>query len=497
MNASVPAQILVRWNALSATVRLALAGAAVAIVAASVFVTALARAPRVPLFATPLRGEQLAEVEERLAEWNVAFTPTADNAVVDASHRNDLLLRLSLAGVPHDHVDGSAEALADVGVLTPPEVIDARTRAGLAGDIELALRSVDGIDDARVIIAPAKPAEFASDVARDARASVRVRLRPGAQLSHEAISGVRAFVASSVAGLDPSRVTILDDRGIALNDRDDAETGADAADVQRSLQTALDEAFGVGATIVRVRAEFDRSESSQREIVRTSLGNAAISQDSVSETYAGDGKRYEKRGGRTDRGSDLRETASSLPPGSISRVSTAVFVDSARAVDLGKVRDLASAAVGYDARRGDELSVQAVRFERPTAPAHRSRWWLLYGAFVSLVPALVLAVAIVAAARYAIRPLSRALRRFSERAAIAERSSALTGIAPARVHGALAGEPAHAAAAIISALPAATAAAVLELYPAHEREAIVRRMQRRVGPLVPTASDVFGPHAGS
>ena len=97
--------------------------------AASVFVTALARAPRVPLFATPLRGEQLAEVEERLAEWNVAFTPTADNAVVDASHRNDLLLRLSLAGVPHDHVDGSAEALADVGVagarVTLYEVADA------------------------------------------------------------------------------------------------------------------------------------------------------------------------------------------------------------------------------------------------------------------------------------------------------------------------------------------------------------------------------------
>ena len=237
-------------------------------------------------------------------------------------------------------------------------------------------------------------------------------------------------------------MTILDDRGIALNDRDDGETGSDAADVQRSLQTALDEAFGAGSTIVRVRAEFDRSESSQREIVRTSLGNAAISQDSVSETYAGDGKRYEKRGDRADRGSDLRETASSLPSGGIARVSTAVFVDAARAVDLGKVRDLASAAVGYDARRGDELSVQSVRFERPAAPAHRSRWWLVYGALVSVVPALVLAVAIVAAARYAVRPLSRALRRFSERAAIAERSSALTGIAPARVHGALAGEPA-------------------------------------------------------
>jgi len=56
-------------------------------------------------------------------------------------------------------------------------------------------------------------------------------------------------------------------------------------------------------------------------------------------------------------------------------------------------------------------------------------------------------------------------------------------------------EPPHAAAAIISALPAATAAAVLELYPAHEREAIVRRMQRANTPLIPDADEILGRHA--
>jgi flagellar motor switch protein FliG len=66
------------------------------------------------------------------------------------------------------------------------------------------------------------------------------------------------------------------------------------------------------------------------------------------------------------------------------------------------------------------------------------------------------------------------------------------GYAPARVRGALAHEPPHAAAAIISALPAATAAAVLELYPQHEREALVRRMQRAPSPLIPDAHEVLG-----
>jgi flagellar motor switch protein FliG len=55
------------------------------------------------------------------------------------------------------------------------------------------------------------------------------------------------------------------------------------------------------------------------------------------------------------------------------------------------------------------------------------------------------------------------------------------------VRGALANEPPHAAAAIISALPAATAAAVLDMYPEHERAAIVRRMQRPASPLLSDA----------
>ena len=78
-------------------------------------------------------------MQEQLAAWSVPFSPSVDNVTVDASRRNDLLLRLSLAGIPHAHVETTGEALANVGVLTPQAVIDAQTRSGLAGDIEIAL----------------------------------------------------------------------------------------------------------------------------------------------------------------------------------------------------------------------------------------------------------------------------------------------------------------------------------------------------------------------
>ncbi len=152
------AQLLTRWNTLPRALRLAVGAAVLAMATIAAAAAIVAHPARTPLFAASLHPEQLAEVEERLAAWNVAFTPTAENVIVDARRRNDLLLRLSLAGVPHLHLVNSAEALESIGVLTPQAVIEAQTRAGLAGDIEAGLRSIDGVDDVRVIVAPAKAA---------------------------------------------------------------------------------------------------------------------------------------------------------------------------------------------------------------------------------------------------------------------------------------------------------------------------------------------------
>jgi flagellar M-ring protein FliF len=484
------AQLAARWSALSQPAR-AVTGAALVLLAAIAVLWAVASHPsRVALFATALHPEQLGEVEERLASWNVAFTPLADNVVVDAGRRNDLLLRLSLAGVPHAHVQTTGEALAGVGVLTPQAVIDAQTRAGLAGDIEAGLRGIEGVDDARVIVAPAKTAEFADESSREASASVRVRLRTGSRLSREAVAGIRGFVAAGVPGLTPEHVTILDDRGIALDDQD---TGADAGDLQASLQTALDAAFGEGATVVRVHAEYSSERNSERDVRRAPLGGAAIAHAGRVESFDDAGKRYRRRDETEDRGSETHELVSESRGGAIRRLSTAVFLDVARGLDAGKVRDLAGATVGYDAARGDSLVVQAVDF-RHERTARKDAWWLLYGAVVPLLPVLVVAGAVLLAARTALPGLTALLRAVVERAAVDRTAKAVAGFAPARVRSVLAHEPPHAAAAIISALPAATAAAVLDLYPPHEREAIVKRMARPHSPLIGDAAELLRRH---
>lgn len=453
------AALHVRWNALPRAVRI-LTGAllfAVAAVAATVVIAA--HPSRTALFPMPLHPEQLAEVQEQLAAWNVPFAPAAENVVVDAGRRNDLLLRLSLAGVPHPHLSSTGEALSSIGVLTPEAVVEAQTRAGLAGDIEAGLRGLDGVDDARVIVAPAKSAQFADETAHDATASVRLRLRAGTRLSRGAIAGIRAFVAASVPELQPGRVTILDDRGVALGDQPAAAD--DAGDLQRSLQTALDTAFGEASAIVRVRAEYESSRTAKREIHRTPFG--------------------------------ARESFAQFPAGALRRLSAAVFVDRNRALDLAKVRELASATLGLDTQRGDLLSVEDVDFHRQQLP-RKDPLWLVYDAVVPLAPALIIAIGMVTCARIAVPPAASAIQGMIEHAAVDRASRAAAGFPPARVRSMLEQEPPHAAAAIISALPAATATAVLELYPPHERQAIVRRMQRRHSALVPDAQELLRRH---
>src|SRR5260370_5177225 len=367
------ATFMQRLRALPPRARLAALLALVAIVAAGALAATVARDARVALFATPLRPDQLAEVEQRLAAWSVPHATTNDNVRVDPGKRSGLLLRLALAGVPHAHLAGSDEALAHVGALTPQSVLEAQTREALAADLALGLRGLDGVADARVVIAPSSAGVYADEARRDASAGVRITLASGARLSVRTVAGIKAFVASGVPRLDAQPVTVVDDRGIAL----DADgSGDDAGDVQAALQSALDAAFGAGATIVRVHREPLGEQRDVRDVRRAALPGA-IGRASSDERYASNAKKYSKTTGTEDHGSDTREEHRVANASATARLTVAVFVDAARGFDLAKLRALAAATVGIRAERGDVLRVEAVTFGdgARSAPAIPAPGW--------------------------------------------------------------------------------------------------------------------------
>jgi flagellar biosynthesis/type III secretory pathway M-ring protein FliF/YscJ len=445
------------------------------------------RDTRIALFPTPMRSDQVAEVVERLAEWNVPFIAGADNVKVDARRRNELLLRLSLAGIPHLHRPGSSETLERIGPLTPQSVLDAQQREGLAGDLAAALRGIAGIDDAQVIIAPGRTAAFADEASSAPSAGVRLRLKPGAHLERDAIEGIRRFVADSVSGLSGARVAILDDRGLVLDgERAHAD---DALALESSLQSVLDQAFGAGAAIVRVRLDFDARARELRDLHRAPLSGSPISQTSLDERYSSEKKHYSKVHALEDRGSDVHEEQTEIPPGAVARVSVAIAVDAKRNLDLAAIRSLASATLGLVSGR-DTLDVEAIAFAHPPVEA-AAPFWSIFGLIASIAPVVAWSALVFCVVRWGGAPLARAFETAMRRLALGPTSRAIAGYPPARVRGALRDEPPHTAAAIISALPAATATAVLELYPAEERAAIIRRMQRETAPVVPDFESVL------
>jgi len=309
------------------------------------------------------------------------------------------------------------------------------------------------------VIAPSSAGVYADEPRRDASASVRVTPSAGTRLSARTVAGIKAFVAGGVPGLDADRVTVLDDRGLAL----DGDGGDDASDVQAALQSALDAAFGPGATIVRVHREPLGERRDVHDIHRAPLGGS-LARASSDERYASGAKKYSKTSATEDRGSDTRDEHRVATPGATARLTVAVFVDVARGLDLAKIRALAAAAAGIRSDRGDAVSVEAVAFADPSAPPRGAPapGWVL--AFASVLPQGLTAIALIAVAAIAARPVAAVAARALESAPLRGAARDVAALPPERVRGALEGEPPHVAAALISALPAATAAAVLELY---------------------------------
>jgi flagellar M-ring protein FliF len=489
-SSAAAAGVVARWNALAPKHRIAAALSAALLLGALALFALAQRDTRVPLFATPLGTDQVSEVVERLAAWNVPFAASPDNVRVDAARRNELLLKLSMSGVPHAHLGSSAEALAKAGPLTPQSVLDAQQREGLAGDLASGLRGVAGVDDAQVIVAPARESDFAGEAGGAATASVRLTLRPGAKLSRETLEGVREFVASGVPGLEPKHVAVLDDRGSALGDA--SPEGSDQAQaLQASLQSVLDVALGAGNSVVRVRVAYDSRSRELRDVVRKPLGSRAIGTLTNDERYKSLSKQYAKTTSSLDRGSEVRDERVETPPGAQERISVAVAVDAARHADLAKVRSLAVGSLGLAPDLGDSIHVEEVAFARAAPPPGNVTFVALAGLAGALAAPAIFACAALAALRIGIEPLGRACEAVVRRVHLERRTRDVAGFPPAQVRGALDGEPPHTAAAIISALPAATATAVLELYPPEERAAIVRRMSRAASPAVPDYETVL------
>ncbi|HMM66629.1 MAG TPA: flagellar basal-body MS-ring/collar protein FliF [Dokdonella sp.] len=392
-----------------------------AAVAIGVAIVLWSRAPNFALLYGNLDERDAAQVVQALQAANIQYELGAGGTsiFVSASDISATRLRLASQGLPHSGSGGStAGGGSDAAPFGMSELAErTRYQQQLENDLSSTIASLQSIKAARVHLAMPKSSAFIRDRGR-ASASVMVSIYPGRALDNAQVGAIVHLVAASVPDLDPAQVSVVDQKGALLTvaDPGSAEAINDTRfRLVRQIETAyagrieelLSPLVGAGRVRAQVVAQLDftetektseifdpektpvRSEqtSSERRVdakasgVPGALSNQPPTAPAQANAAANAGPAPEDSevSSSATRNFEIGRTISHTrePVGNLRRLSVAVALDNKSVIDAeGKVSsvplsaeeitrmtDLVRNAVGFDASRGDTVSVVNAPFQ--------------------------------------------------------------------------------------------------------------------------------------
>lgn len=411
----------------------------------------------VPLY-TGLDQKATAEATDLLRAAQIPFEldPATGGITVPEKHLHDARLKLAGSGLADSGKLGFELMERDPGFGVSQFVESARYQHAMETELSRTINTLRPVRDSRVHLAIPKPSAFTRQ--RDvASASVTLELRGGQQLERGQVDAIVHMVAASIPDLAPERVTVVDQNGRMLSVSDpNSEAAMNAAQFEQvrrqetsfnqRIRELLEPMTGPGRVNPEVSVDMDFSTTEEaRELFNgepAKVRSEQLSENSSSEPgpqgvpgaasnmppgpeaapqtaqAPTETSRNSTRNYELDR--TLQHTRQ--PAGRINRVSVAVLLDhvprpgadgkiseqALSAAELTRIEALVKQAVGFNAERGDTVSVMNAPFVRETTPVEAPKWWelpqvqdglrLLLGALVVL--ALVFGV---------LRPAMRAI----------------------------------------------------------------------------------------
>lgn len=401
-----------------------IAGVFLAVVLGIGGITYWASQPNWALLATDVEPEAMSGVIDRLKALKVDYSLDAGGRAVrvDASRVDELRMRLAAEGLPASGRIGFE--LFDRTTFGATELTEkVNFQRALEGELARTISSLSTVSAARVHLALPRNSLFAHE-SEPAKASVVLRLKVGRTVSAPDVDGIVALVASSVEGLDPSAVTIIDASGRRLSRDVDPASNTDRARLDHQQQLERDTAARVVALLEpvvgpgRVRANVSVAlkndsvdETEERwdptTVVRSRQQTTEADGRPVAQSAAGaranlppaapDAK--DKAAATTttvpvfssnNRSSEVTNYEVSKltrhtirPAGDIGRLSVAVLIDDVKTSKAGengevttvstprskeelqRLHALVASAVGLVPDRGDELTVDNIAFDVP------------------------------------------------------------------------------------------------------------------------------------
>ena len=377
----------------------------------------------VPVYGN-LSERDSAELAEALRAANIPFALDRLSGAVSVPEAqiHDARLKLASQGLPRGAAQGFEMMQQEQGFGTSQFIETARYQHALETELARTIGNLQPVRGARVHLAIPKPSAFTRN--REApSASVFVELHAGRSMEQNQVASIIHMVASSVPGLSPQDVTVVDQSGRLLsNEGGDSALAQSAqqldyqrrveADYIRRIEQLLTPLVGVGRVSAQVAAEMDfsiteearesftpdpaklRSEQISEDTTRgaktaTGVPGATSNQPPpatanppLNSLAGGDAQSdIQTQSKQATRSYELDRTVSHTrqPVGKLQRLSVAVLVDHVPrakeggkpgemtlvplpAAELAKVEALVREAVGFNPTRGDSVSVQNSAF---------------------------------------------------------------------------------------------------------------------------------------
>ncbi|HEV7287418.1 flagellar basal-body MS-ring/collar protein FliF [Sphingomonas sp.] len=258
------------------------------IAAAALAWMALSTPPQRVLFAN-LPESDKAAVAQALDAANIANGIDGSGSITVAED-NYHKARMLLAGQDLPKAAPGGYALLDNLPMGASRAVEGeRLRQARETELARSIGAIDTVAEARVHLATPEASVFVRDKAEPS-ASVIVKLQPGRSLSDAQVRSIVNLVASSVPGMKPDAVTIVDQMGALLSKSGQESSAGDARidfqnrvedKVRQQLVQLLTPLLGAGNFSAEVQAEVDLDESqATREsydkegtVVRAEQGN--------------------------------------------------------------------------------------------------------------------------------------------------------------------------------------------------------------------------------
>jgi flagellar M-ring protein FliF len=355
-------------------------------------------------------------IVEELKKSNIKYELSQDQRTISVPEKRVGELRLTFAGEGLPKGEGIGfDKLESPSLTTTDFTQKIMYRRAMESELARTIMSIQQVAQATVHISPSNDSPFVTEK-EDAKASVLLKLKGSKILPEDNTQAIVNLLAASVEGLKPEHVVVIDQFSRILS-RSGADTASGVSDSQKKVQREeedhlvqqvtdlLEPVVGIGKVraTAHVDLDFDKVKTSeetfnpQGQVEReTKVVKEHEQKSDASGGVPGTASNLAPAAGAAAgaKGSDIKDKDETdthyeiskvlrsveQAPGSVKRMSIAVIVDHATQWDkdpkgepvqklvartpeeLKKIRDQVSSAVGFQAKRGDDLTVENIEF---------------------------------------------------------------------------------------------------------------------------------------